>query len=101
MQLTIEVLASVRVGVATISVLFSLFLVFKEVSKARRKEPLPLLRTSALMASLLLLNSVLGLIGVPVNNGNSALLLGNIAATVSLLGALNVFVWRASRNYHA
>lgn len=98
MLLTLIVLASIRVCVAVISVLVSIVILICACRKACQKDPLPL-QESALIASLLILNCALGLPGTAVNSSNSALLILNIAAIISLLVALNLFVWRATQTH--
>lgn len=97
MQATLETIATVRIFVASLSVLVGLYLVTHALRKSNRNKPVPL-RASALMASLLILNSVFGLLGVPVTSANTFLIVISIVAIVALLSTLNLLVFRALRD---
>lgn len=96
MRTTIETIAGVRIFVASLSVLVGVYIAARAARKSNQIKPVPL-QTSALMCSLLTLNSVFGLMGVPVTSANSPLIFISIVAIVAELSALNILVFRALR----
>jgi hypothetical protein len=88
MQTMLVTIATIRVFVAGLSVLVGVYC----AAHWNRSVPLQAL---VLMFSLLILNSVFGLLGVSVNSANSFFVAINIVAVVALLLALNILVFRA------